>query len=69
MSDVEISKAGWLGLTIFLIFAALAWLWDCLPVVVSRREYRRLRDNDLLVDDAHSIIRREQWRNAEREGD
>jgi hypothetical protein len=69
MSDVEISKAGWLGLTIFLIIAGFAWLWDCLPVVVSRREYRRLCDNDLIIEDAHDVIRREQRRNAEREGE
>lgn len=63
MSDVSFAKAGWFLRTIFFIALGIVWLYECLPVVISRREYKRLRDNDHVIEHAHEIIRNKQKEN------
>jgi len=56
ISDVAMSKWGWLKLSLFFIFHGIAWVIDQIPVIIRRGEYRRLRDNDYVISDAHRII-------------
>lgn len=64
MSDTSFSKAGWFMTIIFFIFVFFVWLWEQTPVIIRRSEYKRLRDNDLVMEDAHRIIRENQQKNA-----
>ena len=56
MSDVSMAKVGWLGWCLFLVAVGIMWVWDQIPVLIRRGEYRRLRENDLIIQDAHRAI-------------
>lgn len=57
MSDVVLSRASWWKLGLFLVFQGIAWTWDQIPVLIRRGEYRRLQENDYLIDSTHEAIR------------
>lgn len=56
MSDVAFARAGWFGKTLFLLLAGIAWLWDLRPVIIPRAHYRRLLDQQYIVDDATRVL-------------
>lgn len=50
------ARAGWFWWCIMVIALGIMWLWEQIPVLVRRGEYRRLRDNDCLIKDAVRAI-------------
>lgn len=56
MSDVAFARSPWWLKVIFMIGVGFMWLFDCIPVLVRRGEYRRLRDNDYVISDAHRVL-------------
>jgi hypothetical protein len=56
MSDVALSRAPWWKLGLFLAFQGIAWTLDQIPVLIRRGEYRRLQENDYLIESAHQAL-------------
>lgn len=56
MSDVAFANSPWWLKIIFMIGLGIMWLFDQIPVLIRRGEYRRLRDNDYVINDAHRAL-------------